>query len=344
MMAERSPLEGEEAAEEGSDHIPVLLRQVLDNLDIREGGLYVDATFGAGGYTRAILGYTGTRVLAIDRDPNACQFAESLEKEFGERLIFRHGRFGELHEVAVNAGFGRVDGVVFDLGVSSMQIDDGARGFSFQSDGPLDMRMSGAGVSAADLVNSLSETELSFLLKFYGEERRARAIARRIVAVRDENPITRTFELVDIICSVLGGPRPHKKHPATRTFQALRIATNEELHELARGLSAAEALLAPSGRLVVVSFHSLEDRIVKRFFRIRAGQTPKASRHLPEIQDEMMPQSFQIINRRPVIPGEEEIARNPRARSARLRSATRLEAPAWPYELDDFGLPDLQKR
>ena len=356
MMATRSPsegsrkgsrkgiLKGEGAAEEGPNnvggHIPVLLRQVVENLNIHEKGIYVDATFGAGGYSRAILECPGARVIAIDRDPNAIACATSLRDEFGDRLIFIDGRFGDMAELVREAGYDRVDGVVFDIGVSSMQIDDGARGFSFQSDGPLDMRMSGEGMSASDLVNSLAESDLSFILKFYGEERRARAIARKIVTVRADKPITRTFELVDIICSVLGRPKPHKKHPATRSFQALRIAVNQELHELARGLSAAEELLALDGRLVVVDFHSLEDRIVKKFLRSRSGQMPNISRHLPENPEQFPPPSLQIVNRRPVTPEEDEIARNPRARSARLRAASRTEAPAWPLDMDDFGLPD----
>ena len=338
------PLEGGDGVDAGPNliggHIPVLLQEIIEHLNLKAGGIYVDATFGAGGYTRALLEAEDVRVIAIDRDPNAEVRAAELIAEFGERLIFCQGRFGALGELVRNAGFGLVDGVVFDIGVSSMQIDDGARGFSFQEDGPLDMRMSGAGRNASDLVNELPESDLAFLFKFYGEERRARAVARRIVEVREAEPVLTTAALVEIIISVLGKPLPHKKHPATKVFQALRIAVNEELHELALGLSGAEKVLSPDGRLVVVDFHSLEDRIVKRFLRSRAGQTPNTSRHLPEDVSNFIKPSFQIVNRRPVLPLEEEIARNPRARSARLRAATRLNSPAWDFEANEFGLPD----
>ena len=340
MMARRRTLEGGAAASGGTGHIPVLLSEVIDHLNLQSGGLYVDATFGAGGYTRAMLEAADIRVMAIDRDPNAGNRADELIAKFGDRLVFCNGRFGEMAELVRGQGIEHVDGVVFDIGVSSMQIDDCARGFSFQADGALDMRMSAAGTSASDLVNTLSESGLASIFKTYGEERRARAIARRIVARRAENPIATTFELVGVIVSVLGAPKPHKKHPATRVFQALRIAVNGELHELARGLAEAEKILAPRGRIVIVDFHSLEDRIVKKFLRARAGLNPNISRHLPEDKSNFIKPSFQIINRRPVIPGEEEIARNPRARSARLRAASRLDAEAWPFEFGEFGLPE----
>jgi len=345
MMAKRSTLEGGSSVDAGSNtvggHIPVLLLEVIQHLNLKPGGIYVDATFGAGGYTRALLEAEDVSVIAIDRDTQALKAADALKAEFGERLTFCAGRFGEMVELVRATGCAHVDGVVFDIGVSSMQIDDGERGFSFQADGPLDMRMSSAGRSAADLVNELTESELAFIFKFYGEERRARAIARRILDAREAAPIATTGDLVAIIVSVLGKPLPHKKHPATRVFQALRIAVNEELHELAYGLSGAEELLAPGGRLVVVDFHSLEDRIVKRFLRARSGQNPNISRHLPEDVSNFIKPSFQIINRRPVIPGIEEIESNPRARSARLRAATRLDAEPWGFDGDEFGLPEL---
>lgn len=340
---EKGPQEGGETAQAGSNsvggHIPVLLPQVLEHLNLRAGTTVLDATFGAGGYTRAILEAADVRVIALDRDPAARTRADTFREQFGDRFIFAEGRFGELLSLAQSAGVDEVAGVVFDIGVSSMQLDQSARGFSFQADGPLDMRMSGEGRSARDLVMELPEAELAFLLKFYGEERRARAIARKICARRDEEPIETTFALRDIIQSVLGPPRVHKKHPATRSFQALRIAVNDELHELLRGLAGAERLLAPHGRLVVVDFHSLEDRIVKQFLRQRAGQKANSSRHLPEIEENFIKPSFQIINRRPVIPDESEMAQNPRARSARLRAAERLDTDAWPLEVDGFGLP-----
>ena len=337
-------LEGGAVASAGAaspgGHIPVLLAPVIEHLNLKPDGIYVDATFGAGGYSRAILEACDVRVIGIDRDPAARLRGDEFRAEFGDRFIFCSGRFGELAALVEDAGFPLVDGVVFDIGVSSMQIDDGARGFSFQVDGPLDMRMSSFGPSAADLVNKLSDGDLADLFKFYGEERRARVIARRIVERREAQGITKTSELVDIICSVLGKPLPHKKHPATRVFQALRIAVNEELHELVSGLRAAEAVLKVDGRLVVVDFHSLEDRIVKQFLRTRAGLNPNISRHLPEDPSNFIKPSFQIINRRPVIANDGELAVNPRARSARLRSAVRLDANIWPLGSDDFGLPD----
>ena len=348
MMAKRGTPEGsrkrgsiaQAGATSPGDHIPVLLAPVIEHLNLMPGGVYVDATFGAGGYSRAMLETCDIRVIGVDRDPAARIRGDEFRAEFGERFIFCAGRFGELAALVEGAGFPQVDAIVFDIGVSSMQIDDGARGFSFQVDGPLDMRMSSFGPSAADLVNKLSDTDLAQTFKFYGEERRARAIARRIVERREVAAITKTSELVDIIQSVLGKPLPHKKHPATRVFQALRIAVNEELHELVSGLRAAEQILKVDGRLVVVDFHSLEDRIVKQFLRTRAGLNPNISRHLPEDPSNFIKPSFQIINRRPVIANDDELAVNPRARSARLRSAVRLDANIWPLSSDDFGLPD----
>jgi 16S rRNA (cytosine1402-N4)-methyltransferase len=243
----------------------------------------------------------------------------------GPRLVFRAGCFGDLDVIAREAGFPQVQGVVLDVGVSSMQLDEPARGFSFQADGPLDMRMSGEGKSAADLVNTLKEQELAAILFELGEERRSRAIAKAIVAAR---PITTTLELARLVSRVLGGRAEDGRHPATRTFQALRIAVNDELGELHRALAAAERILAPGGRLVVVSFHSLEDRIVKRFLLERSDRAPRGSRHAPEGPVKLQGPSFRIVNPKPLTPSQPELDLNPRSRSARLRAAVRTEAPA----------------
>ena len=238
---------------------------------------------------------------------------------------------------AVSEGFTSVDGVTLDLGVSSMQLDTGERGFSFAKDGPLDMRMGEEGPTASDIVNALPEKELAWIIAVLGEERRARAISRAIVARRGEQLITRTGELADIVAKVIGRKRDETKHPATRTFQAIRLYLNEELDELAKGLAAAERLLKAGGRLVVVTFHSLEDRIAKRFFASRSAPGPRASRHLPEASDRDLPPSFRLLNRRPLEPSQEEVRRNPRARSARLRAGERTEAPARPLDLAALG-------
>lgn len=325
-----------------SRHTPVLLAPVLAHLQPRAGASYVDATFGAGGYTRAILESADCRVLAIDRDPAAVVGGADLVAAYGGRLELRQGRFSELEQVVSDSSLTAVDGVVFDLGVSSMQIDEPERGFSFQTDGPLDMRMSGEGPTAADLVNTLDEGELADILFHFGEERRSRAIARAIVRARKEEPLTRTLQLARVVSQVLGGRKIEGRHPATRTFQALRIAVNDELGEVAAGLSAAERLLQPGGRLVVVTFHSLEDRIVKRFLAERSGKTPQVSRHLP-LAEQKRAGSFRIVNQRPVTPDEEEIAANPRARSAKLRAAERTEAPAWPLDTAALGVPQIAR-
>ena len=325
-----------------SRHTPVLLTPVLAHLQPRDGARYVDATFGAGGYTRAILEAADCRVLAIDRDPAAIAGGADLVAACGGRLDLQQGRFSELETVARDAGLTAVDGVVFDLGVSSMQIDEPERGFSFQAEGPLDMRMSHEGPSAADLVNSLDEAELADILFHFGEERRSRAIARAIVRARKQEPLTRTLQLARVVSQVLGGRKIEGRHPATRTFQALRIAVNDELGEIAAGLSAAERLLKPGGRLVVVTFHSLEDRIVKRFLAERSGKTPQVSRHLPPAEQKRA-ESFRIVNQRPVTPDEEEIAANPRARSAKLRAAERTGAPAWPLDAAALGVPQIAR-
>lgn len=312
----------------GAGHIPVLVDAVVDALAPKAGGTYVDGTFGAGGYTRALLDAADCSVLGIDRDPDAIDRGRELERRYAGRLSLLHGRFGDLADLVHDAGADPVDGVTFDVGVSSMQIDQAGRGFSFRQDGPLDMRMSQAGRSAADIVNELPERELADLIYEYGEERRSRRVARAIVAARADAPITRTGRLAEIVrAAIPASPKADAIDPATRTFQAIRIAVNEELDELARGLEGAEAVLAPGGRLAVVSFHSLEDRIVKTFLRERSDTAPRGSRHLPDPGAGMAP-TFKLLFRRPVTAGDDEIRLNPRARSARLRAAERTEGPA----------------
>lgn len=305
-------------------HIPVLLAEVLEHLAPKDGETHIDGTFGAGGYTRAILGAADCRVIAIDRDPSAIAAGAALARQFEGRLTIAEDRFGNLDEVAARHGAAQVDGVVLDIGVSSMQIDEGERGFSFRRDGPLDMRMSSEGLSAADLVGRLSEAELANVIYRFGEERHSRSIARAIVKAREAEPITRTLQLAEIVAKVVWA-KPHEPHPATRTFQAMRIAVNDELGELARALAAAERVLKPGGRLVVVTFHSLEDRIVKTFLNTRA-KPAAGSRHLPAAQS--VPPSFRLLARGAVEAGEAEASSNPRSRSAKLRAAERTEAPA----------------
>lgn len=305
-------------------HIPVLGPEAIALLAPREGGVYVDATFGAGGYSRAILEVPGTRLIAIDRDRSAIAGgAELLERSAG-RLTLVEDRFSNLAEVCAAQGVAAIDGVVMDVGVSSMQLDQAGRGFSFRLDGPLDMRMAQSGPTAADVVAQASEGDLADIIYLFGEERHSRRIARAIVADRQETPFTTTRALADLVGRVVRS-KPGEIHPATRTFQALRIFVNEELEELQTALAAAERVLKPGGRLVVVSFHSLEDRIVKNFLSERA-RTGGGSRHLPEVAQ--IPPSFQLLTRRPVVAGEDEVAHNPRARSAKLRAAERTSAPA----------------
>jgi 16S rRNA (cytosine1402-N4)-methyltransferase len=310
-------------------HVPVMLADVLDALQPKDHETYIDGTFGAGGYTRAILEAADCRVLAFDRDPGAIAGAAELAHRSGSRLTLLHRPFGDMAEVAVEAGVREVDGVVLDIGVSSMQLDEAERGFSFQSDGPLDMRMSCEGASAADVLNSFSEEQIADIIYEFGEERRSRAIARAIVKARAVTPLSRTKELADLVLRVFHGRREEGRHPATRTFQALRIFVNDELGELQRGLGAAEKILKPGGRLVVVTFHSLEDRIVKQFLAERSGKVDQGSRHLPQKNMQVSPASFRIVNSRPLTPQKGELDLNPRARSARLRAAVRTEAPAW---------------
>jgi len=297
-------------------HIPVLLDEVVAALAPAPGERIVDATFGAGGYTRAILA-TGAQVIAFDRDPDAIAAGRAADLP---SLTLVHSDFSAL-EAALDAP---VDGLTMDIGVSSMQLDQAERGFSFQSDGPLDMRMSQEGASAADFLNTADEEAIADILYHYGDEPKSRRVARAIVAAR---PLTRTSELANVVRKALGH-RPHdKKDPATRTFQAIRIHVNRELGELADGLAAAERVLKPGGRLAIVTFHSLEDRLVKRFLRDRSGNAPGGSRHLPQAEAGIAP-SFEAVGRA-VRAGEAEVARNPRARSATLRTARRTAAPAW---------------
>ena len=322
-------------------HIPVMLSEVIEALDPRDGKHFIDGTFGAGGYTRGLLEAARCSVLAIDRDPNAAKFAQALEERFPGRLKFVLGRYAEMREIAEREGIAAIDGVALDLGVSSMQLDEPERGFSFSQDGPLDMRMGAEGLTASDLVNTLPERDLAAILSTLGEEKRARSIARAIVARRAEAPIMRTGELADIVARVLGRRHDETKHPATRTFQALRLYLNDELLELARGLSAAEHLLKPKGRLAVVTFHSLEDRIAKRFFAARSMPAPRASRHLPEQGGSTFLPSFRLLNRRPLSPSKDEIRLNPRARSARLRAGERTDAPPHALDLASLGVPRI---
>jgi 16S rRNA (cytosine1402-N4)-methyltransferase len=317
-------------------HIPVLGRPAVEFLAPRAAGVYVDATFGAGGYSRAILDAADCRVIGIDRDRSAIARGADLVQASGGRLVIVEDTFSNLATVARGLGHDIVDGVVFDLGVSSMQLDEADRGFSFRHDGPLDMRMGRGGPSAADVVAAASERDLATIIATLGEERHARAVARAIVAARRQAPLETTRALADIVARTVRA-RPGTIHPATRTFQALRIFVNEELAQLAEGLSAAEQMLKAGGRLVVVSFHSLEDRIVKSFLASR-GRRAGPSRHLPEAAQP--PATFRALTKRPIMPDENEISANPRARSAKLRAAERTDAPSADSDADDL-LPRL---
>ena len=305
-------------------HIPVLVRPAVEHLNIHAGGIYIDGTFGAGGYSRAILAAADCKVLALDRDQGAVAQGAGLVEAAGGRLTVAQARFSTLDEIAAGFAIEAADGVVLDLGVSSMQLDQAERGFSFRLEGPLDMRMEGSGPSAADVIASASERTLADIIFLLGEERRARAVARAIVQARAQAPIRTTAGLAEVVARVVR-MRPGDIHPATRTFQALRLYVNDELGELARGLIAAERILKPGGRLVVVSFHSLEDRMVKTFFVEHAGSRA-GSRHLPQAAPR--PASFSIITKRPIGPDEAELAANPRARSAKLRAGERTAIPA----------------
>lgn len=304
-------------------HVPVLLDEVLAALAVAPGERHVDGTFGAGGYSRAIAG-AGAQVFAIDRDPDAIAEGRWLVDECDGAITLAQGNFADMAELLASAGIGAVDGVVLDIGVSSMQIDRPERGFSFQADGPLDMRMSQAGMTAAEWLNGADEGEIADVLYRYGEERQSRRVARAIVAAR---PLTRTSELAAVIRRALGARPGQPKDPATRSFQGIRIFINGELAGLEAGLDAAERVLKPGGRLAIVAFHSIEDRIVKHFLRDRSGGEGAGSRHRPESAPTRAPSFHKPA--RAVRAGDGELARNPRARSATLRSAIRTDAPAW---------------
>ncbi len=315
-------------------HIPVLLGPILATC-APIGGVWLDGTFGAGGYSRGLLDAGAQTVIGVDRDPLALQMAAAWADTYGDRLRLVAGNFS-----ALDAHAGEMlDGVVLDLGVSSMQIDQPERGFSFQKDGPLDMRMSQSGPSAADLVNTGSEAHLADILFHYGEERAARRITRAIIDARTSAPITTTLQLAEIISKCLPRPKPGQSHPATRSFQALRIAVNAEFSELVAGLSAAERALKPGGLLAVVTFHSLEDRIVKRFFQAAAGEEPNANRYAPVKSTTTA--RFDLVTRKAVGPDDEELDMNPRSRSAKLRVARRTDAPAKALEGAEIDAPEL---
>ncbi len=324
-------------AGQSARHVPVLLAQAMDALAPHAGGVYVDATFGAGGYSRAILDIAGTQVIGIDRDRSAITAGFDLVDRSDGRLVLVEDRFSNLADVCRAQGHTAVDGVVMDIGVSSMQLDQAARGFSFRLDGPLDMRMGREGPSVADLIAVAAPKDLARIISVLGEEKFARPIARAIAEARKVAPIATTRALVDIISTVLR-QRPGEIHPATRTFQALRIFVNEELDELQSALRGAEEILKPGGRLVVVSFHSLEDRIVKTFFTERS-RIGGGSRHQPEILH--APPSFTVLTKRPLTADDEEIAGNPRARSAKLRAAMRTDALPHAGASEGLALPSL---
>ena len=316
-------------------HIPVLLAPLLRAV-APVSGIWVDGTFGAGGYARGLIDAGAEKVIGIDRDPLAHEMAAAWLADFDGRIELHQANFAEMDQIASD-----VDGVVLDLGVSSMQLDQAERGFSFMKDGPLDMRMGQDGPSAADIVNSADEFDIADILYTYGEERASRRIAKSIVAARKVAPITRTLELVKIIESCLPRPKPGQSHPATRSFQALRIAVNDEYGALMQGLMAAERALRPGGLLAVVSFHSVEDRMVKRFMQARGGQSGRANRYAPEIQADIP--AFQIVTRKAVGPDDDELAVNPRSRSAKLRVARRTDAPAGEIDAGQIALPQLKE-
>ncbi len=315
-----------------SPHVPVLLRPLLAAV-APVSGTWLDGTFGAGGYARGLLAAGADRVIGIDRDPLALQMAAAWAGDYGDRLTLVHCNFSDLSDHAP------LDGIVLDLGVSSMQLDLPERGFSFQKDGPLDMRMSQDGPSAADLVNTASEETLADIIYNFGEDHASRRIAAAIVRARETAAITTTLQLSEVISSVLPRPKPGQSHPATRSFQAIRIAVNTEFAELADGLAAAEKALKPGGQLAVVTFHSLEDRIVKRFFQLRSGAEAQTNRYAPERAEDAA--RFALKTRRAVTADDAELAENPRARSAKLRIGTRTAAPAGRAEDAALAVPTL---
>lgn len=330
-MADAAPPTGQRP------HIPVLLRPLLAAV-APISGRWLDGTFGAGGYARGILDAGADLLIGVDRDPQVFDMAASWAGDYGNRLKLVRGTFSDLDTHAD----GLLDGVVLDLGVSSMQLDQAERGFSFMKNGPLDMRMSQHGPSAADLVNRAEESALADILFHYGEERASRRIARAILRTRDETPFETTAQLAACIESCLPRAKPGQSHPATRSFQAIRIAVNDELGQLVDGLEAAERALKPGGALAVVTFHSIEDRIVKRFLTARSGGGGQGSRHAPEIQPE--PAAFKLTPRKAIPPDAEELDENPRARSSRLRVARRLDVPAAPVDRAKLGLPEIMVR
>lgn len=305
-------------------HLPVMLREVVSSLKPKDGGKYIDATFGAGGHSRALLAAADCKVLGFDRDPRTVAGSFGVVSEFGGRLTVVEANFSEMLEIAPRHGFDQVDGILFDFGVSSMQLDEAARGFSFRFDGPLDMRMSAKGISAADVVNKFEERELARIISALGEEKKAKFVARAIIEARKEKEITTTAELAKIAREAIHS-KPGDIDAATRTFQALRIYVNDELGEIGKGLLAAEQLLKTGGVLAAISFHSLEDRLVKTFITSRS-QAPATSRHAPEVK--VAPSSFKAVQRKALVAGEEEVRMNPRSRSAKLRVAERTDAPA----------------
>ncbi|MCB2096146.1 MAG: 16S rRNA (cytosine(1402)-N(4))-methyltransferase RsmH [Parvularculaceae bacterium] len=309
-----------------SAHAPVMLEEAVEALAPINHGVYVDATFGGGGYTRAILAAANCAVFAFDRDPTAIERAHDWARAYAGRLTLVNRPFAEIEEALAELGVFEINGVVFDLGVSSMQLDEAERGFSFMRDGPLSMRMDGGKPNAADVVNTAEARDLASIFKVYGDEKAAGRIARAIVAARENEPIETTGRLAEIVARANPAARGDRIHPATRVFQALRIFVNDELAQLARALVAVEKLLAPAGRLVAVTFHSLEDRIVKRFLIERAGAAAKPSRHAPAAAP--VAATFRILNDKPLAPADDEIAANPRARSSKLRAAIRTDAPA----------------
>ena len=304
-------------------HKPVMLGEMLDWLHPKDRGIYIDGTFGAGGYSRAILKSANCQVFAIDRDPSTRSFAQTLEQEFGDRFVWLLGNFADMCSLVATHGVSEVDGVVLDLGVSSMQLDQAERGFSFRNDGPLDMRMGSEGMSAADLINNAPEAEIADILYYYGEEKAARRIARAIVEARRLTPITRTRQLADVVRDAIGG-KAQKTDPATRSFQALRIHINKEFDALESGLRAAEDLLAPGGKLVVVTFHSLEDRLVKRHYHSRCGRLGEHSRHLPSQAEDAEAPHFFLPKPEKRVASDAELESNPRARSATMRMMSRI--------------------
>ena len=311
-------------------HIPVMINEVVDALNPTDEGIFVDGTFGRGGYSEAILKTATTKVYAIDRDPAAVTFGAELSLRYRGRLTILEGCFGDIQKLMKTAGISQVHGITFDLGVSSLQLDESHRGFSFRLDGPLDMRMSAKGTSAADLVNRCSEQELANIIYTLGEERQSRRIAKAIIEARSKTPIQTTGQLADIVRRIVRKSRDGID-PATRTFMALRIRVNDEIDELRRGLWGAENILTPGGRLAIVTFHSLEDRLVKKFLYSHSGQSGLGSRHLPDVRASQPAPSFRLVKRRAIKPQASEIARNPRSRSAQLRVAERTDSPPWTH-------------